>query len=63
MLPYFNEEALLKPQDLIKERGNMPFSMIITWLIMLGAVSFILGLLGEQLAQIRKTLAKRKDER
>ena len=32
-------------------------------LIMLGAVSFILGLLGEQLAQIRKTLAKRKDER
>ena len=31
MLPYFNEEALLKPQDLIKERGNMPFSMIITW--------------------------------
>ena len=32
-------------------------------LIMLGAVSFILGLLGEQLAQIRKTLAKRKTER
>ena len=32
-------------------------------LIMLGAVSFILGLLGEQLAQIRKTLARRKDER
>ena len=32
-------------------------------LIMLGAVSFILGLLGEQLAQLRKTLAKRKNER
>ena len=32
-------------------------------LIMLGAVSFILGLLGEQLAQIRKTLARRKDGR
>lgn len=32
-------------------------------LIMLGAVSFILGLLGEQLAQIRKTLARRKNER
>ena len=28
-------------------------------LIMLGAISFILGLLGEQLAQIRRTLAKR----
>ncbi len=30
-------------------------------LIMLGAMSFILGLLGEQLAQIRKTLAKQKN--
>jgi hypothetical protein len=28
-------------------------------MIMLGGLSFILGLLGEQLAQIRKTLAKR----
>ncbi len=32
-------------------------------LIMLGAVSFILGLLGEQLAQIRKTLARRNHGR
>lgn len=32
-------------------------------LIMLSAVSFILGLLGEQLAQIRKTLAGQKNER
>lgn len=32
-------------------------------LIMLGAVSFILGLLGEQLAQIRKTLARQNHGR
>lgn len=32
-------------------------------LILLGAVSFILGLLGEQLAQIRKTLARQKNGR
>ena len=32
-------------------------------LIMLSAVSFILGLLGEQLAQIRKNLARRKYDR
>ena len=29
-------------------------------MITLGGLSFILGLLGEQLAQIRKTLAKSK---
>jgi len=32
-------------------------------LIMMGAMSFILGLLGEQLAQIRKTLAKQNNRR
>ena len=32
-------------------------------MILLGAVSFILGLLGEQLAQIRKTLAKQNNGR
>ncbi len=32
-------------------------------MIMLGAISFILGLLGEQLAQIRKTMARQKNVR
>ena len=31
MLPFFNEKALLNPQDLIKDKGSMPFSMIVTW--------------------------------
>lgn len=31
MLPYFDEEPLLKPSNLIKERGNIPKTIIITW--------------------------------
>ena len=31
MLPFFNEKALLNPQDLIRDKASMPFSMIVTW--------------------------------
>ena len=31
MLPFFNEKALLNPENLIKDKGSMPFSMIMTW--------------------------------
>lgn len=31
MLPFFNEKALLNPEDLIRDRSTMPFSMIVTW--------------------------------
>lgn len=31
MLPFFNEEGLLKPQNLIKDKTEYPFSMIMTW--------------------------------
>ncbi len=31
MLPFFNEDALLKPQNLIKDKTEYPFSMIMTW--------------------------------
>lgn len=31
MLPFFNEEELLKPSHLIKDKGEYPFSMIVTW--------------------------------
>ena len=31
MLPFFNEQELLKPSDLIHDKNEYPFSMIITW--------------------------------
>ena len=31
MLPFFREEELLKPKDLIRDDTEMPFSMIVTW--------------------------------
>ncbi|MGX8681979.1 MAG: nucleoside phosphorylase [Spirochaetales bacterium] len=31
MLPFFREEELLKPTDLVRTDEEMPFSMIVTW--------------------------------
>ncbi len=31
MLPFFNEKGLLKPENLIKDKTEYPFSMIMTW--------------------------------
>lgn len=31
MLPYFNEEEMLKPSSIISERNNMPDTIIIMW--------------------------------
>ena len=31
MLPFFREEGMLKPTDIIRDKTEMPFSMIMTW--------------------------------
>ena len=31
MLPFFREEGMLKPIDIIRDKTEMPFSMIVTW--------------------------------
>ena len=31
MLPFFREEGMLKPTDIIRDKTEMPFSMIVTW--------------------------------
>jgi Uridine phosphorylase len=31
MLPYFREEGMLKPEDMVRDKKEMPFSMIATW--------------------------------
>lgn len=31
MLPFFNEKGLLNPENLIKDKNEYPFSMIMTW--------------------------------
>ena len=31
MLPFFREEGMLKPEDIVRDKKEMPFSMIVTW--------------------------------
>ena len=31
MLPFFREEGMLKPEDIVRDKKELPFSMIVTW--------------------------------